>query len=127
MSLQSPLSRVLGMGSAKTGAGHWWAQRLAALAVVPLGLWFVYALLGLQHGSYQMVAAWVAEPANAILLILLVLTLIYHSSLGLQVVIEDYLHGSAKIVTLVLMQFFHVIMAVGGVYAVVTVSVGAAT
>lgn len=125
MSLQSPLGRVLGMGSAKTGAGHWWAQRLTAVALVPLGLWFVFALLGLQHGSYQMVAAWVAEPTNAILLILLVLTLVYHSSLGLQVVIEDYVHGATKVVTLVVMQFVHVIMAVGGIYAIVIVSVGA--
>jgi succinate dehydrogenase / fumarate reductase membrane anchor subunit len=127
MSLQSPLGRVLGMGSAKTGAGHWWAQRLTAVAMVPLALWFVFALLGLQHGNYQMVAAWVAEPANAILLILLVLTLVYHSNLGLQVVIEDYLHGATKLVTLVVMQFVHVIMAVGGIYAIVTVSVGATT
>lgn len=124
MSLQSPLGRVLGLGSAKSGAGHWWAQRLTAIAMVPLGLWFVFALLGLQHGNYQMVAAWVAEPLNAILLILLVLTLVYHSSLGLQVVIEDYLHGAAKVVTLVVVQFIHVIMAVGAIYAIVIVSMG---
>lgn len=126
MSLQSPLSRVLGLGSAKAGAGHWWMQRLTAVALVPLGLWFVFALLGLQHGNYQMVSAWVAEPGNSILLILLVLTLVYHSSLGLQVVIEDYVHGATKITTLVAMQFVHVIMAVGGVYAIVVVSVGGA-
>jgi len=126
MSLQSPLSRVLGLGSAKAGAGHWWMQRLTAVALVPLGLWFVFALLGLQHGNYQMVSAWVAEPGNSILLILLVLTLVYHSSLGLQVVIEDYVHGATKIMTLVAMQFVHVIMAVGGVYAIVVVSVGGA-
>ena len=126
MSLQSPLGRVLGLGSAKSGAGHWWAQRLTAVAMVPLGLWFVFALLGLQHGNYQMVAAWVAEPVNAILLILFSLTLIYHSSLGLQVVIEDYVHGAAKVLTLVTMQFVHVIMAVGAVYAILVVSLGAA-
>lgn len=124
MSLESPLGRVLGLGSAKTGAGHWWVQRLTAVALVPLGLWFVFALLDLQHGNYQMVAAWVAEPTNSILLILLVLTLVYHSSLGLQVVIEDYLHGATKLVALVAMQFMHVIMAVGGVYAIVVVSIG---
>lgn len=125
MSLQSPLGRVLGLGSAKSGAGHWWAQRLTAVAMVPLGLWFVVALLGLQHGNYQMVAAWVAEPANALPLILLVLALVYHSCLGLQVVIEDYVHGATKVVTLIAMQFIHVIMAVGAVYAIVLVSMGA--
>ena len=106
MSLQTPLGRVLGMGSAKTGAGHWWAQRLTAVALVPLGLWFVFALLGLQHGNYQMVAAWVAEPVNAILLILFVLTLVYHSSLGLQVVIEDYVHHEGRKVACVLANTF---------------------
>jgi succinate dehydrogenase / fumarate reductase membrane anchor subunit len=124
MSLQSPLGRALGFGSAKTGAGHWWVQRLTAVALVPLGLWFVFALLGLQHGNYQLVAAWVAEPVNAILLILLMLTVIYHSSLGLQVVIEDYVHGAPKVTALVLMQFVHVIMAVGSIYAIVSVSIG---
>ena len=124
MSLQSPLGRVLGLGSAKSGAGHWWAQRLTAVALAPLGLWFAFAVLGLPHGNYYEVAAWVAEPSNAILLILLVLTLAYHSYLGLQVVIEDYVHGAAKVATLVLVQFLHVIVAVGGVYAIVTVSIG---
>jgi succinate dehydrogenase / fumarate reductase membrane anchor subunit len=127
MSLRSPLGKVLGLGSAKTGAGHWWAQRLTAVALAPLGLWFTFAVLGLPHGNYYAIAAWVAEPTHAILLILFVLVLVYHSSLGLQVVIEDYLHGALKIFALVLVQFLHVIMAVGGIYAVVVVSVGAPT
>lgn len=126
MSLQSPLNRVLGLGSAKEGTGHWTMQRLTALGMVPLGLWFAFAAVNLPHGNYELVVAWIAEPANSILLILLVLTLVYHSSLGLQVVIEDYVHGPAMIIVMVLMKFLHVLLAVAGVYAVIMVSVGAA-
>jgi succinate dehydrogenase / fumarate reductase membrane anchor subunit len=126
MNLQSPLNKVLGLGSAKEGSAHWWAQRLTAVGLVPLGLWFGFSLLGLPHGNYDLVAAWIAEPAHAILLILLVFTLVYHSSLGLQVVIEDYIHvPGAKVLVLVAVQFLHVILAVAGVYAVILVSVGA--
>ncbi|MDJ0928418.1 MAG: succinate dehydrogenase, hydrophobic membrane anchor protein [Gammaproteobacteria bacterium] len=124
MSLQTPLRRVLGLGSAKEGSGHWWAQRLTAVALVPLGLWFVFAALGLEHGQHEIVRAWIAEPANSILLILLVITLLYHSYLGLQVVIEDYVHGALKIATLVIVQFLHVLLAVGGIYAVISTTAG---
>ena len=125
MTLQSPLNRVLGLGSAKEGSGHWWAQRLTAVGLVPLTLWFGLSLLGLPHGNYELITAWVAEPTHAILLILLVITLIYHSMLGVQVVIEDYVHLPAmKVGALIAMQFLHIILAVGGIYAVIVVSVG---
>jgi succinate dehydrogenase / fumarate reductase membrane anchor subunit len=125
MSLQSPLNKVLGLGSAKEGTGHWWAQRLTAISLVPLTIWFAIALLGLPHGNYEMVAAWIAQPLNSILIVLLVISLIYHSSLGLQVVIEDYVPGPAKVVVLILVQLAHVVLAVSGIYAVIVVSVGA--
>ena len=125
MSLQSPLNKVLGLGTAKEGTGHWWAQRLTAISLVPLTIWFAIALLGLPHGNYEMVAAWIAQPLNSILIVLLVISLIYHSSLGLQVVIEDYVPGPAKVVVLVLVQLAHVVLAVSGIYAVIVVSVGA--
>jgi len=127
MSLQSPLRRVMGLGSAKEGAGHWWAQRLTAISLVPLGLWFVFSVLGLDHGQYEIVRAWIADPAHAILLLLLILALLYHSYLGLQVVIEDYVHGATKIATLISVQFIHVLVAVSSIYAIIAVSVGAGT
>jgi len=125
MSLRSPPARVLGSGSAKAGTQHWWAQRLTAVAMVPLGLWFIFSLPGMPHGNYQLVAAWIAEPLHAIPLLLLVIALVYHSSLGLQVVVEDYVHGAAGVVTLIIVKFVHVVLAVAGIYAVVTVSLGA--
>jgi len=126
MSLQSPLNKVLGLGSAKEGTGHWWAQRLTAIGLVPLTIWFAIELLSLPHGNYEMVAAWIAQPLNSILLVLLVVSLIYHSNLGLQVVIEDYVHGATKLVVLVAVQLVNVLLAVAGIYAVIVVSVGAA-
>ena len=128
MSLQAPLAKVLGLGSAKQGSGHWWAQRLTAAGLVPLTLWFAMSIIAFEnHGTHEMVTAWIAEPMNAIGLLLLVLTVVYHSSLGLQVVVEDYVHGAAGVVTLVIVKFLHAALAVAGAYAVIVISVGAAT
>ena len=122
MSLESPLGRALGRGSAKEGTGHWIGQRVTAIGLVPLGLWFLFSLLGLENTNYQFVAAWVADPAHAILLILLLLTLLYHSLLGTQVVIEDYVHGAAKIICLLALRGVFAIMAVSGLFAVISVA-----
>lgn len=124
MRLESPLGRALGHGSAKAGADHWIAQRLTAIGLVPLGLWFAFSMTSLQHGRYELVAAWVAEPLNAIGLILLVVTLVYHSMLGLQVIIEDYVHGALGTLSLIVVKFVHVILAVAGIYAIVVTSLG---
>lgn len=125
MALQSPLGRALGLGSAKSGHHHWWAQRLTAVAMAPLGLWFIASMLGLDSTDYWSVAAWASDPVHAVMLMLLLLTLLYHSSLGVQVVIEDYVHnGAAKVGTLVLSKFVHIALAVAGIYSVVAVSVG---
>lgn len=124
MSLQSPLNKVLGLGTAKQGTGHWWAQRLTAVSLVPLTIWFAVEILFLPHGNYEMVVAWIAQPVNSILIVLLLVSLIYHSSLGLQVVIEDYVHGAAKLIVLVAVQLFNVMLAVAGIYAVLVLSLG---
>lgn len=125
MSLRSPLGKALGHGSAKSGFHHWWAQRLTAAALVPLGLWFAASLLGMGSFDYWAVSAWVGEPLHAILLLLLLGTVLYHSSLGVQVVIEDYVHHpGGKVAALVFVRFAHVAMGVAGLYSVVTLSVG---
>ncbi|MEM8547911.1 MAG: succinate dehydrogenase, hydrophobic membrane anchor protein, partial [Pseudomonadota bacterium] len=112
MSLKSPLGRVLGLGSAKEGTEHWWSQRVTAVALVPLGLWFMVSMLALPGYDYPQVVAWVAAPVNAILLLLFVVTLLYHSKLGTQVVIEDYIHGNMKVVLLIGLKFMYALLAV---------------
>ncbi|MFZ0486647.1 MAG: succinate dehydrogenase, hydrophobic membrane anchor protein [Arenicellales bacterium] len=102
MNLQTPLSRVLGLGSAKEGVEHWWWQRLTALALVPLGIWFVVVVISMVGADYATARTWVAQPVNMVLLIAFVAALLHHGQLGLQVVIEDYVHREAWKLTLLL-------------------------
>lgn len=92
MELRSPLSRARGLGSAKEGVTHWWAQRLTALALVPLVIWFCFSVARLPSIEYHSLVGWVASPAVAILLITTVIATLYHAYLGVQVIVEDYVH-----------------------------------
>lgn len=127
MSLRTPMRRVLGAGSAKGGVHHWWVQRLTALALVPLSAWFTVSLLALPSFDHATVAAWMGQSSTALLLILLVLVAAWHSRLGLQVVVEDYVpRVGARTVTLVVINFVHVLLAAAGVLAVLKVALGGA-
>lgn len=126
MSLRSPLSRVLGRGSAKNGVHHWWAQRVTASALILLSIWFVVALLSLPNLDYAAVASWVHSPVSAVLLALLVGTLAYHSQLGVQVVVEDYVASKGtKVLVMLIVNFVHVLLGALGVFAVLRVAFGA--
>ena len=126
MSLRTPLGKALGLGSAKDGTGHWWSQRVTAVALAILGLWFAIALASLDGFDFQTVRLWLGAPLNSILLIILVASLFYHSSLGVQVVIEDYVHeDGGKVIALVLAKFIHLFAAVVGIFAVLRISFGA--
>jgi succinate dehydrogenase / fumarate reductase membrane anchor subunit len=92
MQLRSTLGRVRGWGSAKDGVHHWWAQRMTAVALVPLSIWFVASVIGLAGAEHAAVVAWIGSPINAALMILLILATFHHGQLGLQVVLEDYVH-----------------------------------
>ena len=92
MTLKTPLARVLGLGSAKEGVGHWWWQRLTAIAIVPLGIWFVLSVVSLAGADHGAAVAWLQSPLNAALFLCFVLAAFWHASLGLQVVVEDYIH-----------------------------------
>ena len=126
MSLRSPLGTVLGLGSAKQGAKHWWSQRVTAVGLVVLGAWFVVSLVCLGSFEFGAVTAWIGNPINATLLSLFIATLAYHSQLGVQVVLEDYVHGATKTVCIVLSNFFHVIIAALGVMSVLRIAFGGA-
>lgn len=126
MSLRSPLGNVLGLGSAKDGTGHWWAQRVSGIALVMLGLWFVWSLASLEGLAYGNVVMFIGSPVNAVLLILLCVTVAYHSYLGVQVVIEDYVHAHGlKVASLILSRFAHVVVAVASVYSILSIGFGA--
>lgn len=125
MSLRSPLGRVLGLGSAKDGTAHWWGQRVSGLALAILGLWFVIALAGMPGFAYADAVEFIHELPNPVLLTLLTVTMAYHSYLGVQVVIEDYIHGHGlKIACLVASRFAHVLLAVVGLFAILRLGIG---
>ena len=125
MSLVSPLNRVLGLGSAKEGTEHWWGQRISAVALAVLGLWLVIAVAGLESFAFASVAGWVQQPLTSVLLVLTVLTLCYHSQLGVQIVVEDYVHAAGlKIATLIASTFVHVLLAAVGIVAVLKLAFG---
>ena len=125
MSLETRLAKVRGLGSAKDGTHHWWAQRLTAVALVPLTIWFAVAVAGMAGTGYETAAAWVASPVNTILLLLLIAATFHHLQLGVQVVVEDYMHAEGvKIATLMLVKFASAILAVACAYAVLRVAFG---
>lgn len=102
-SLRSDLGRVRGLGSAKDGVAHWWAQRVTALALVPLALWFTASVVSLAGADHAAVVDWIGSPLPAVLLVLLIVGTFHHAQLGLQVVIEDYVHREGMKVALILL------------------------
>lgn len=119
------LGRVLGHGSAKQGAHHWWVQRVTSVALVPLSIWFVVSLARLPVVDHASVAAWIGGALTAVLLCVFVLCASWHSHLGVQVVVEDYVHAHGpKLATLLLSTFAHVLVAAAGVFAVLKVAFG---
>jgi succinate dehydrogenase / fumarate reductase, membrane anchor subunit len=123
--MRSPLGRAGGLGSAKEGVEHWWLQRITAVALVPLGLWFVIAIIRLVGADVENVRDWVGSPLPAILLVLLLIATFYHAALGLQVVVEDYVHAElTKLGLLIVVRLACFAFAVAGILAVVSMAVG---
>jgi succinate dehydrogenase / fumarate reductase membrane anchor subunit len=125
MSFKTPLNRVIGLGTAREGVSHWWHQRLTAVAMLPLGLWFAISLLYVDLRSHAALNAWIRDPMTAILLSLTAACLIYHSSLGIRVVVEDYVAGkSAKVVALLLSSFVHAFLAAVCLFSILKIALG---
>jgi len=120
------LRALLGLGDAEGGTDHWWGQRVSGIALVLLGLWFVVSLLSLPSLEYIAVVEFVGRSMNNVLLSLLCLAAAYHSNLGVQVVIEDYVHSAAlNKASLVISRIAHFLVAVIAVYAVIRIGNGA--
>ena len=126
MSLRTPLGQVLGRGSAKDGTAHFFGQRISGIGLLLLGLWFVGSIATMPGFAYADAIAFISTPINGVLLVLLVATLAYHSSLGIQVVIEDYVHSHGlELACLVVSRFAHGFLAVAAIYAIFRIGLSA--
>jgi succinate dehydrogenase / fumarate reductase membrane anchor subunit len=125
MSQPTPLSKVQDLGSAGNAVHHWWVQRLTSVALVPLAVWLLVSLATLPSLDFVTLVSWIAGSWTATLLCLFVIIASWHSSLGVQVVLEDYVHDHGlKTVSLVLSGFVHVLLAALGVFAVLRIAFG---
>jgi succinate dehydrogenase / fumarate reductase membrane anchor subunit len=122
--MRSPLARAMGLGSAKMGVEHWWAERVSAVALIPLTLWFVASIIAQTSSDYATFVAWLRMPFTSIMMILLLAALFYHAALGLQVVIEDYRHAGAKFAALVIMRLSCFGLASAGIIATLHIAFG---
>lgn len=120
---QSPLGRAIGLGSAKAGFGHWWTERITAVALIPLSVWFAASLIAYSGSNYQAFIGWLGSPITTVLMILLLLSLFWHAALGLQVVIEDYVHSRAKTLMLLATRFVCFALAMAGTVATLRIAV----
>lgn len=122
---RNPVGRVIGYGSARSGLSIWMRERLTGVALVPLGLWFVLAMAGLAGSSYEEVRAWLGRPWNTTLMLLTVAVAFWHARMGVQVIIEDYVHEELwKGAALLLNLFVHALLGTACVVAVLKVSLG---
>jgi succinate dehydrogenase / fumarate reductase membrane anchor subunit len=123
--LRTPLARARGLGSARYGVHHWWAQRLTAIALIPLVVWFAISLVMMSGADYGAVRAWIGSPAVMVLLILTIAIGLHHGQLGLQVVIEDYVHGDgSKLALIVAVRFIAVLFGLAAIVAVLRIGFG---
>ena len=123
MSLRSELARVRGLGSAREGAGHWWTQRMTAVALVPLAIWLVVQLAAHAGADHAAVVAWLRDPLTAIPMVLLIAATFWHAELGLQVVIEDYVHTRwLRVASIALTKFAAASLAVIGAFSVLKIA-----
>ncbi|WP_020698498.1 succinate dehydrogenase, hydrophobic membrane anchor protein [Reyranella massiliensis] len=123
--LRTPLSRARGLGSAKDGLHHWWVQRLTAVALIPLVVWFAVSLVMLSGADYDAARAWIGSPVVMVLLILTVVIGLHHAQLGMQVVIEDYVHSEGlKLASIIAIRFIAVFFGLAATVAILRIGFG---
>jgi succinate dehydrogenase / fumarate reductase membrane anchor subunit len=119
---RTPLARAMGLGSAKGGVGAWWAERVSAVALVPLTLWFAASIIAHTGSDYASFIVWLRMPLAAVLMILLLIALFYHTALGLQVVIEDYVHSATKFAAVLAVRLGCCALATAGAVAILRIA-----
>ncbi|MEO6946496.1 MAG: succinate dehydrogenase, hydrophobic membrane anchor protein [Nitrobacter sp.] len=120
--MRTPLARAIGLGSAKTGVGAWWVERVSAVALVPLTLWFAASIIAHTGSDCAAFIAWLRTPLAAILMILLLIALFHHTALGLQVVIEDYVHSAAEFAAVIAVRLGCIALATTGIVATLRIA-----
>jgi succinate dehydrogenase / fumarate reductase membrane anchor subunit len=126
MGAGTDLGRVRGLGAAKDGVHHWWLQRVTAVANIVLMLWFIFSLVRLPALDYSSVTLWLRQPVAAVPMLLLIVSVFWHFRLGVQVLIEDYVHGPARIIAMLALSFYTLAGAAAAVFAVFKIALGAA-
>lgn len=123
MSLNTPISKVRGLGSARSGTEHWWMQKIAAVALIPLTIWFVASIVQMTSADYFTVKAWLSSPFSAIPMLLYIVIGIYHLRLGLQEIVEDYVPSKgAKTFFSFAILFGCTIIAVASIFSVLKIA-----
>jgi len=122
--MRTPLARAIGLGSAKEGVRAWWAERVSAAALVPLTLWFAASIVAHTGSDYATFVVWLRMPLTIALMVLLLIALFYHTALGLQVVIEDYVHSGAKFAAVIAARLGCCALATAGVVAILHIAFG---
>jgi succinate dehydrogenase / fumarate reductase membrane anchor subunit len=123
--METPLSRVRGLGSAKSGAHHWWLERLTSVSTLILFIWFIVSLLRLPSLDYDMVTSWLAAPLVAVPMLLLIVSTFWHLKLGLQVVVEDYVHEDGlRLFSITLLNFFAIALGALAFFSVLKIAFG---
>ncbi len=126
MSMETPIARVRGLGSAKAGAHHWWLERVTSVALVVLFIWLIASVLRLPDLSFGTVREWLADPLAAVPMLLLVAVTFWHGKMGMQVIIEDYVHEAGlKAFSITLLNFFTIAGAGLALFAILKIAFGA--
>ena len=126
MRMETPIARVRGLGSARSGARHWWLERLTSVATFVLFVWLIVSLLRLPTLEHETVTAWLRSPLAAVPMLLLIVTTFWHLKMGLQVIVEDYAHEEGnKLFLIVLLNFFAIAGAALAIFAILKIAFGA--
>lgn len=119
MNLRNPLAKVKGLGASGEGSHHWWLQRVSAIALVPLSLWFVFSIVNRIGDDYSDVVAWISQPSVALMLILYIGFMFFHAQLGIQVVLEDYVHSEPlKVISLLIVKAIAIVAGLAAILSV---------